>query len=177
MNVELKILNEMRNEWMEKYMADAERLIYENKVDEGLVLLNNLLYDEPGYGSLHNHLGWAYMYYTADVAKAELHLKMAMNFDLEFAPPYLHLGVLYMRNGRYSEAVTILEAGLTKPNANRVVLLENIGQAYELRCEYSKAIKTYKEAAKSSVVGFEVNNLMEGIKRCRKKRVAFFFTF
>jgi len=171
------MLKQMRIEWMEKYMADAERLIYENKVEEGLVLLNNLLYDEPGYGSLHNHLGWAYMYYTADAAKAELHLKMAMNFDLEFAPPYLHLGVLYMRNGKYSEAVTILEAGLTKPNANRVALLENIAHAYELRCEYGKAIKAFKDAAKASVVSGEMNNLMEGIKRCRKKRVAFLFTF
>ena len=166
----------LRIEWMEKYMADAERLIYENKVEDGLVLLNNLLYDEPGYGSLHNHLGWAYMYYTADVAKAELHFRMAMNFDLEFAPPYLHLGTLYMRSGKHSEAISILEAGLTKPNANRVVLLENIAHAYELRCEYSKAIKAYKEAIRASVVSFEINNLMEGIKRCRKKRLAFFFT-
>src|SRR5688572_6352297 len=167
----------MRIEWMEKYMADAEKLIYENNVDDGLVLLNNLLYHEPGYGSLHNHLGWAYMYYTADMANAELHFKMAMKFDIEFAPPYLHLGALYMRNGRYSDAIAILEAGLAKPKANRVVLLENIGQAYELRGEYSKAIKAYKQAAQASVVGFEVNNLMDGIKRCREKRVGLFFSF
>jgi tetratricopeptide (TPR) repeat protein len=167
----------MRIEWMEKYMADAERLICKNKVDEGLVLLNNLLYDEPGYGSLHNHLGWAYLYYTADVDKAEMHLKMAMNFDPKFAPPYLHMGTLYLRNGRYSDALAVLEDGLKKPEANRVALLERIGHAYELRCEYSNAIKTYKKAAQASVVGFEVNTLMDGIKRCRRKRVAFFFTF
>lgn len=167
----------MRIEWMEKYMADAERMIYEDKVDEGLGLLNTLLYDEPGYGRLHNYLGWAYFYYTANVAKAELHFKMAMTFDLEHAAPYLHLGTLYLRNGRYSEALTFLESGLTKPNANRIALLESIGQVYELKCEYSNAIKAYKQAAQASVVGFEVNNLMEGIKRCRKKRAAFFFTF
>lgn len=167
----------MRIEWMEKYMADAERLIFENRVDEGLLVLNNLLYDEPGYGSLHNHLGWAYMYYTPDVAKAEMHLKMAIRFNAEFAPPYLHLGTLCMRNGRYGEALATLEAGLTKGNANRMALLESIGQAHELRCEYGKAIKAYREAAKASVVSFEVNNLMEGIKRCRKKRVSLFFTF
>jgi len=176
---ELETCNEMnlRIDWIEKYMADAERLIYENQVEEGLGLLNRLLYEVPGYGSLHNHLGWAYMYYTADMAKAELHFKMAMNFDLVFAPPYLHLGVLYMRNGKYNEALAILEVGLTKPNANRVVLLDNIGQVYELKGEYSNAIKAYKQAAQASIVGFEVNNLLEGIKRCRKKRVAFFFTF
>ena len=172
------ILNFMiRIEWLEKYMADAERLIYESKVDEGLALLNNLLYDEPGYASLHNHLGWAYLYYTADIVRAETHFKAAMKFDLEFAPPYLHLGVLYMRNGKYEDALTFLESGLKKPNANRIALLENIAQAYELRAEYGQAIKAYKEAAKSSVVSFEVNNLMDGIKRCRKKRLTMFFTF
>ena len=158
-------------------MADAERLIYENKVDEGLVLLNNLLYDEPGYGNLHNHLGWAYMYYTAEMARAEKHLQMAIAFEAEFAPPYLHLGTLYMRNGRYIEALSTLELGLKKPNANRVVMLDTIGQVYELKGEYRDAIRAYKEAAKSSVVSFEVNNLMEGVKRCRKKRLAFLFTF
>src|SRR5689334_17551677 len=130
----------MRIEWMEKYMADAERLIYESKVDEGLVLLNSLLYDEPGYGSLHNHLGWAYMYYTTETARAEKHLQMAIAFEADFAPPYLHLGTLYIRNGTYSDAIAILEKGLTKANANRVAMLESIAQAHELRCEYSLAI-------------------------------------
>jgi tetratricopeptide (TPR) repeat protein len=167
----------MRIEWMEKYMADAERLIYENKVDEGLVLLNNLLYDEPGYGSLHNHLGWAYMYYTTETAKAETHFNMAITFQSDFAAPYLHLGILYLRNGRYIEALSTLELGLTKPNANRVVLLENMAHVYELKGEFRDAIRTYKEAAKSTLVSHEVNNLMEGVKRCRKKRLALLFTF
>src|SRR5262245_13535651 len=106
----------MKIDWMEKYMADAERLIVENRVDEGLAMLNTLLYDEPGYGSLHNHLGWAYMYYTADVARAEKHFQMAIAFDADFAPPYLHLGSLYLRNGKYTIALSTLELGLTKPN-------------------------------------------------------------
>jgi tetratricopeptide (TPR) repeat protein len=166
----------MRIEWMEKYMADAEQLIFDNKVEEGLRLLNNLLFDEPGYGSLHNHLGWAHLYYTQDVVQAELHLMAAIAFDTEFAAPYLHLGTLYLRNSRYSEALAILEKGVTKAQANRVAFYECIGNAYELRCEYRNAIKAYKEAAKASIVSFETNNLMEGIKRCRKKRLTFFFT-
>ena len=165
-----------RIEWMEKYMVDAEQMIYNNQVDEGLRVLNNLLYDEPGYGSLHNHIGWAYMYYTSDAARAELHLKMAIKFDVEFAPPYLHLGSLYNRLGRYAEAIEWLQKGLTKKQANRVAILQSMAYAYELRCEYRQAIKAYKEAAMASVVDVEINNLMSGIKRCRRKRLAFFFT-
>src|SRR6185436_9354430 len=113
-----------RIEWMEKHMTSAERMIYENKVDEGLHVLNDLLYDEPGYGNLHNYLGWAYMYYTEDAARAELHLKMAIKFESEYAPPYLHMGTLLSRMGRYSEAIEYYEKGLARPEALRVTLLE-----------------------------------------------------
>ena len=165
-----------RIEWMEKYMANAERLMYENRVEEGLHLLNDLLYDEPGYGNLHNYLGWAYLYYTADIARAELHLKMAIRFDREYAPPYQHMGYLLNRNGKYVEAIEYFRAGLTKNGANRVALLEGIATAYELKNEYALAIRTLKEAAKASAADGEVNRLMAGIKRCRRKRLALFFT-
>jgi tetratricopeptide (TPR) repeat protein len=166
----------MRIEWMEKYMADAERLIYSNQVDDGLLILNELLYDEPGYGSLHNHIGWAYMYYTADVEKAERHLKLAIYFDASFAAPYIHLGRLYIRTGRYAEALSTLKTGLTKENANRMTFLECIAQVYELRREYGDAIKAYKEALASSV-GLETTTFTEGINRCRKKRWVMMFNF
>jgi tetratricopeptide (TPR) repeat protein len=166
----------MRIEWLEKYMHEAERLIYSNQVDEGLSMLMGLLYDEPGYGSLHNHIGWGYMYYTADVEKAERHLKLAIYFDGAFAAPYLHLGNLYIRMGRYAEALSNLKEGLTKQNANRTAFLESIAHVYELKREYAEAIKTYKEALASSV-GLETSNFTESIKRCRKKRWVMMFNF
>jgi tetratricopeptide (TPR) repeat protein len=166
----------MRIEWMEKVMSEAEMLVANSQVEKGLELLTSLLYDEPGYGSLHNHMGWAYMYYTADVFKAERHLKLAINFDPAFMAPYLHLGNLYIRMGRYTEALKYFELGLDKQNANRVALLEGIAHAYELKGNYSKAIKSYKRALVSTV-GFESTNLAEGIKRCRKKRWVMMFNF
>jgi tetratricopeptide (TPR) repeat protein len=165
----------MKLNWMEKYLTDAENMIIDDRVDEGLGLLNNLLYDEPGYGSLHNHLGWAYLYYTEDAARAELHLKMAVRFDETYAPPYLHLGALYIRQARYSDAIACSQAGLNKGNSNRVGLLQNLAQAYELRKDWRMAIKAYKEAMAVSVVDNEIHNLVAGIKRCRKKRAVLFF--
>src|SRR6187549_2283430 len=85
-----------RIDWMEKYMTEAEQLIYDNKIDQGLHMLTDLLYDEPGYGRLHNYIGWANLYYTQNVTQAELHFKMAIRFDETFAPPYLHMGTLYI---------------------------------------------------------------------------------
>jgi tetratricopeptide (TPR) repeat protein len=108
-NENIKTMN--RIEWIEKYMTTAEQLIYDDQVEQGMKVLDNLLYEEPGYGSLHNHIGWACMYYTHDNVKAELHLKLAIRFDEAYAPPYLHLGILYNRLGRYSEAIECMRVG------------------------------------------------------------------
>lgn len=166
----------MRIEWIEQYLAEAEQLIATNHVERGLKLMNELLYDEPGYGYLHNHLGWAYLYYTQDTARAELHLMMAVKFNEEYPAPYLHLGTLYIRMGRYTDALAYLERGLTKPNANRQVFFQSIAQAYEMKREFGKAIQAYKEALTHSV-GYESDTLMQSIKRCRKKRLVLFFSF
>jgi tetratricopeptide (TPR) repeat protein len=135
-----------------------------------------LLYDEPGYGNLHNHLGWAYLYFTSDAVRAELHLTMAVKFSEEFAAPYLHLGTLYMRQGRYSDALTYLERGLSKPTANHLAFLQSIAQVYEVKREFRKAIEAYKQALTLSV-GYESETMMQSIARCRKKRVTLFFSF
>jgi predicted Zn-dependent protease len=165
-----------RINWIEKHLVEAEQLFYENKVEEGLEMLNSLLFEEPGYGSLHNHMGWAYLYYSNNLERAELHLKMAIRFEASFPAPYLHLGALYIRQGRYSEAIQWLQDGLTKHQPNKVAFLQNIAQAYELRGEWSKAIKAYKEAMMATVAEQEVSNFSASIKRCRRKRLSLFFS-
>lgn len=165
----------MRIEWMEQYMANAEKLITENHVEEGMSILRNLLFEEPGYSGLHNHLGWAYMYFSNDVGQAEMHFEMAIKFDPNFAPPYLHLGSLLNRSGRYSAAIDHFNKGLRAVNANRVALYEGLAIAYEMKRDFRKAIKFYKVAIASSV-GFEFNHLQEGIKRCRSKRWVLMFS-
>ncbi|HZI23668.1 MAG TPA: hypothetical protein VFD46_01240 [Chryseolinea sp.] len=165
----------MKLTWMEKYLADAEETILDDRVEEGLNLLNNLLYEEPGYGRLHNYLGWAYFYYTDDTARAELHLKMAIKFDESYVPPYIHLSNLYLKHARYSDAINYSQLGLAKSKAKDISLFTNLAQGYELTKAWNLAIKAYKDALTMSVADYEVNNLLAGIKRCRKKRMALFF--
>lgn len=153
---------------------NAETLTTEGSVQDGVALLQNLLYEEPGYGALHNHLGWAYSYYLCDEAKAEAHWKWAVHFDDEMAAPYLHLGAYYLKKGKYTEAIKYLERGLSKPDADRVTLLEHLAHVHELRGEYRKAVDVYK-AALASCVGYQSEALLEGIKRCRRKRWALMF--
>lgn len=164
----------MNMEWMNQYMADAERLIMENRVDEGLAILHGLLYEEPGYASLHNHIGWAQLYFRNDTNQAELHFRAAIGFDATFAPPFLHLGTLYNRLGHYTQAREHFERGLACEGANRPALFEGIALTWEMQREFGRAIRYYKEAIAASA-GPEFNQLNEGIKRCRRKRWVLMF--
>jgi len=160
----------MKHEWIDKYMVEAERLIIEQQIDSGLNILNGLLYEEPGYGNLHNHIGWAHLYYTLNYEQAEVHLKAAIRFQPDFHAPYLHLGTLYYRQVRYAEAIDILSTGSTKPYANKTTMLDMIGQSYEMQREFKMAIRAYREAMLSTLASHEMNIYSESIKRCRKKR-------
>jgi tetratricopeptide (TPR) repeat protein len=161
-------------EWLETYMTDAETLIMEGCVNDGLALLQNLLYEEPGYGALHNYLAWAYLYYAENEQKAEAHWKWAIRFNKELPAPYLHLGRYYSGKGKYSEAEKYLREGLEQPDANRVALLEILAHVYELRGVYSKAVETYKSAL-ANCVGYQSEAFLEGIKRCRRKKWVLMF--
>ena len=152
-------------------LTNAERMILNDQVVDGLAVMNKLLYDEPGYGRLHNHLGWAYANYSEDEPRAELHLKMAVQFEASFAPPYLHLGSLYIRQRKYGDAIVCSEDGLAKCDSLRVGMFQNIASACELRKDWRKAIKAYKDALMESVAEYEATSLQAGIKRCRKKRM------
>ena len=163
--------------WMENYLNEAEALIMEGRVNEGMTLLDHLLFDEPGYGPLHNVLGWANMFYVNDIGKAEMYFRYAIKFAPDFAPPYLHLGNLLNRAGRHSEAIEMFRDGLTKPGAIRIALLEGIALAHEMQGEYRRAMLMYKEAAAASIVDMEVERMLKNAKRCRRKRMASFLFF
>ena len=166
----------MKIEWIEKYLTQAENFILNEELEKGLALLNSLLYDEPGYGRLHNHLGWAYMYYGDNEELAELHLKLAIRFDPEYHAPYLHLGELLNRLKRFDEAIGYMETGLAKKDANKMSILDAMGLAYESKREYGKAIKAYKAALLESMFTYYSNKLSDGIKRCRRKKMLAMFS-
>ena len=156
----------------ERLLAMAERLILEQRVEEGLDLLNGLLFDEPGSAALHNELGWGYLYFAANPARAERHFEAAIRFEPTYAPPYLHLGNLHNQAGRFGVALEWFAKGLARDHANRSALMAGMGWAHEMRGEYRMAIRRYKEAL-AFAAGTEYDSLRESIRRCRGKRWIF----
>jgi tetratricopeptide (TPR) repeat protein len=74
--------------WIDEYIEEAKRLVYDEGHEPALKLLNNILFEEPGYAKLHHTLGCVYFYHAEDLKKAEQHFRLAIRFDPEFAEPY-----------------------------------------------------------------------------------------
>ena len=157
----------------EQYIRKAEKLFEEYMIEEGKMILEGLLEEEPGYGKAHNHLGWMYLYHEDEEEKAEMHLKYSILFDPSFAPTYLHLACLYIRKNEYQKALEILEKGLEAKDAYKVLIYELKGQSYEGLEQYSTALKNYKSALRFALNDWEASSIETNIKRTRKKRFMF----
>jgi tetratricopeptide (TPR) repeat protein len=155
--------------WIEEYLEEAKRLVCDEGHEPALKLLEKLLYDEPGYGRLHHVLGNIYFYYAEEINKAEKHLRFAIQFDPEFAEPYVDLGKMLYNEERLDEAIEIYTKGLDASRADKTALFSGAAKAYELKRKYSKAIRHYKEALGHSAELWNCIILEESIKRCKRK--------
>jgi tetratricopeptide (TPR) repeat protein len=155
--------------WIEEYLKQAMELVWLEGHESALKLLDRILYEEPGYGRLHYTLGLIYFNHTEEVKKAELHFRMAIQFSPKLAEPYCSLGQLLRQEERHDEAIEVCLKGLDAKQANKSRLLESVGQAYELKKKYRKAIKHYRDALTHSAELWECRVLEESIKRCKRK--------
>ena len=151
-------------------MEQALEIAWMEGHERALKLLDKLLYEEPGYGRLHNTLGIIYLKYADELNKAETHFRMAIQFNPEFAEPYSNLAYLLQQDERHDEMIEICLKGLNAKKANRALLLENVGNGWELKHKYRKAIKSYRDALSHSAELWNCKVLEESIKRCKRKQ-------
>jgi tetratricopeptide (TPR) repeat protein len=156
--------------WIDEYIEEAKRLVYNEEHEQALKILNNILFEEPGYARLHHTLGCIYFYQAEETKRAEQHFRLAIRFDPEYAESYGDLGQLLSDDERLDEAIHIYSQGMNAKKANKTQLLSNTAKAYELKKKYSKAIKHYKEALGHSAELWNCLTLEESIKRCRRKQ-------
>ena len=156
--------------WIEEYLEEAIRLAGDEGHEPALKLLDKLLYEEPGYGRLHNVLGNIYFYYADEIASAERHFRMAIKLDPMLADPYVHLGHLLCEEERHDEAIEVYTKGLKAKQAFKSGLLSGVAKSYELKKKYKKAIAHYKDALGHSAELWNCMVLEESIKRCKRKQ-------
>ena len=156
--------------WLDEYLAKALDIAWQEGYERAVELLNHLLYDEPGYGRLHNTLGIIYYKYAEDFWQAERHFRWAIRFDPQLSEPYALLAELLKQDERHDETIEVCLKGLKVRRTNKSLLHESIGNAWELKGKYRKAIRSYRKALLQSTEHWNFRLLETGIERCRKKQ-------
>lgn len=156
--------------WIEEYLEQALEIAWMEGHERAINLLDRLLYEEPGYCRLHNTLGIIYFKYADELKLAEMHFRMAIQFNPEFAEPYGNLAEVLKQDERHDEIIAICLQGMSAKKANKAMLLENIGTGWELKHKYRKAIKSYRDALSHSAELWNCRVLEESIKRCKRKQ-------
>ena len=78
----------------------------------------------------HNAMALLYRY-EEDPEREEEHYRLALRADRDYAPARTNLGTLYMRQGRFEDAIRELERAADNPDYDRRSLAyENLGRAY-----------------------------------------------
>lgn len=163
-------MNNEKIKWIEEYLEQAMEIAWMEGSERALKLLDKLLYEEPGYGRLHHTLGIIYLKYADDAKQAEMHFRMAIKFNPELGESYQQLAEVLQQDDRHDETIEICLQGLKAKKANKSLLLENVGNAWELKKKYGKAIKSYRDALKHSAELWNCKVLEESIKRCKRKQ-------
>jgi len=156
--------------WIEEYLEQALEVAWMEGHERAVNLLDRLLYEEPGYGRLHYTLGLIFFKYADEPKQAEMHLRMAIQFSPEYAESYNLLAEVLKQDDRHEETIDICTKGLKAKKANKSLLLENVGNAWELKQKYGKAIRSYRDALRHSAELWSCKILEESIKRCKRKQ-------
>lgn len=156
--------------WIEEYLEHALDIAWMEGHERALKLLDRLLYEEPGYGRLHNTLGIIYSVYAEEPKLAEMHFRLAIKFCPNLADAYTRLADVLAEDERHDETIEVCEMGLKVKKADKTQLFENVGKAWELKQKYRKAISSYRKALRNSAELRRCLVLEESIKRCKRKQ-------
>ena len=157
----------------EDQFIEADTLIKENRIEESVNLLIQILSDEPLFGKAHNHLGWIYETKVKDYAKAEEHYKLAIKVSPTYTASYINYIYLLSTLKRYDDLEAHLKVCDTVPGINKATIDNEWGMFYESKGKFNEAITKYKE----SIFNLYDNNAIDiakaSIDRCNKKSEIF----
>jgi tetratricopeptide (TPR) repeat protein len=154
---------------LESMFQEADRLLNEKAIGEGLNMLQSILQEAPDFGKAYNHLGWIYEAQYKDYAKAEANYKKALEYAPEYHATYYNYAVVLSILQRWDDLTALLNKGLKVPGVNRATLHNEFGIMYETQGKLKDAIESYKNYAQTTFVNKQLDTAKDSIERCKKK--------
>ncbi len=121
----------------------------DNEHERARLLYKLALQQEPHSALIITNLGYSY-YLTGNYHSAEKHLKQAIREDPSFDRGWTNLGLVYVRKGLYTRALSTFEHTMEPADA-----LNDLGYFLMLEGQYKQAIALFKRAIDNSPSYFE----------------------
>ncbi|QSX36816.1 tetratricopeptide repeat protein [Shewanella sedimentimangrovi] len=121
----------------------------ENHHDKARSYFGLALDYQPYSAVIATNLGYSY-YLGGELSMAERYLKQAIQYDSSYERAWSNLGLVYIRTGQYSKALSTFEQNLSKADA-----LNDLGYFLMLDGKYDRAITLFKQAIDASPSYFE----------------------
>jgi len=150
------------------YLA-SDKAIEEDDYDKAIELLKTILEEDPKFARAHNSLGWLFKYKYTDSEKAEMHYKLAIQFNPKYGSPYLNYIYLLRDQQRLDEMFKMLNTANEVSQVSKVGLYDEYGTYYELIGDYKKAIEYYNKAI-AKCLNSDIDEFKAHIKRCIEKQ-------
>jgi tetratricopeptide (TPR) repeat protein len=137
-------------------------------------LLDDILAQEPNYAQAHNHLGWLFKHKFNNTAQAELHYKLAIQFNPNYPASHINYIYLLRDSGRLEELEVLIKKIEGIKAVSRSTYYDELASFYELKGDYKNAIENYKIAIKYTLSTNVIEDLRGHIKRCHSKADYFY---
>lgn len=157
----------------EEQFIEADTLIKENRIEEAVNLLIEILSDDPSFGKAHNHLGWIYETKVKDYVKAEEHYKLAMKVAPAYTASYINYAYLLSSLKRQNDLEAHLKICEMVPGISRATLDNEWAIYYESKGMFDEAIAKYKDYIMQLYDNATIDVAMASIERCKKKKEIF----
>lgn len=160
----------LHDESIEQVIALAEDAIMEGDCQNGKRMLENVLYDEPGYAKVHATLAWMYRFYQTDEKQAIRFYELALFFEPDNSDHFENLADFYLDKRMFERLERLLLRGLNQDEMAKEFIFENLGRIREKEGRFAEAISFYRKALVHCMDNDEMQELKQTIKRTKFKR-------
>lgn len=154
----------------EQLLSNADLLIKENKIEDAVAVLNDIILDDPLFGKAHNHLGFIYETKIKDYQKAEEHYKIAYATASDYCAIYYNYAILLSNLKRFDELKALLTKAQNVLGINRSTINNEWAIMYEAEGNLDLAIDHYKLVASSTFDNKTLDIAILSVERCNRKK-------
>jgi len=151
------------------YIMRASQLIDEYQFLKAKQVLEELLEKEPAHGQGHHLLAFVLLTGMDNMADAERHYKLAIQFAPRFPYAYRNYAQLLIYGGRYEAAIEVVDQALKMHSIEQSIFYANKGKALELLKRFKEAKTNYKLAIACTTNDHDISNYEEHVKRVKKR--------